>query len=201
VRLQDAEAPASIRDPGATLASAITGKRLLVLDYDGTLAYLAIDWTSVRRDLAHTALQTGFVSSFRPLWDEMARFRDEKGESKLGPLFRVIARHEEIGVDGQQPRPELVAHVQRLLVQGRVEAAVFSSNLHQTVSTGLGKLGLEAISAIVGADDITHWKPDPEGLQLLLERAAIDPNEALFVGDSRGDAHAAEAAGVEFLWV
>lgn len=183
------------------LARSIKSKRLLVLDYDGTLAYLAIDWTSVRRDLAKTALGLGFRSSFRPLWPEMSRFRDEKGDARMPQLFRIIARHEEIGVDGQRPRSEIVSAVREVLLQGHVEAAVFSSNLHETVTTGLGILRLNSISAIVGADDIRHWKPEPEGLLLLLQRARMDPSRALFVGDSQTDGQAAKAAGVDFLSV
>jgi phosphoglycolate phosphatase len=183
------------------LRSAAVDKRLLVLDYDGTLAYLAIDWQAVRRDLSRSAALLGFRSQFRPLWDEISRFRDEYGLSEVHQLFRVLARHEEIGVDGQQPRTAVVDAVRALLRHVPLDAAVFSSNLHRTVGTGLSKLRLESISAIVGADDVPHWKPEPHGLQELLTRARVGPDAALFVGDSENDATAAAALGVDFVRV
>lgn len=183
------------------LESAYVGKKLLILDYDGTLAYLAIDWASVRRDLERVACSYGFQSRFSPLWDEIARFRDEQGEAALQALFRVLARHEEIGVDGQRPRSDVVQAVQTLIATSGMTAVVLSLNLRHTVETGLRKLGLQSISAVVGADNVRRWKPDPQGVNELLARAAVQPSEAVFVGDSQRDAGAAAAAGISFLRV
>ena len=186
---------------GALLRTVLRDKRLLILDYDGTLAYLAIDWQSVRRDLARTAAELGFESTFRPLWPEMTRFRDQMGPEDLPALFRVIARHEAIGVDGQRPRSEIVDNVRRVLHEDPRQAMIFSSNLHETIKAGVRKLRLTSIAAIVGADDVAHWKPEPDGLNLLLERSGVEPESALFIGDSSTDAVAAAAAGVHFLAV
>jgi phosphoglycolate phosphatase-like HAD superfamily hydrolase len=191
----------AVSDIETDVLAACANKRLLVLDYDGTLAYLAVDWSSVRRDLSRSAAAFNFPSDFRPLFGEIGRFRDERGAEELQQLFRVLARHEDIGVDGQQPRPEVIQAVESAVRQSAVNVVVFSVNLHRTIETGLARLRLPYISAIVGADDVSHWKPDPEGLHVLMERAGIDLSGTLFIGDSKRDADAAHTAGIDFLRV
>ena len=62
---------------------------------------------------------------------------------------------------------------------------------------------LGAFQVIVTDEDVQEAKPSPEGLALALGGLALLPAEALYVGDSTGDARAARAAGVRFaaaLW-
>ncbi len=182
------------------LHDALRDKRLLVLDYDGTLAHLDIDWQAVRKDLSTTAAEFNFISTFRPLWPEMARFRATKGSGPLGVLLQVLSSHERRGLERQRPRQEMVEVVRSTLDRRSPQLAVFSSNLHATVSQGLARLGLAQISQIVGADDVDRWKPDPQGLIRLVRRTRVAPEDALFVGDSEGDERAATLAGVDFMW-
>ncbi len=63
--------------------------------------------------------------------------------------------------------------------------------------------GLGSFQVIVTAEDVREAKPSPEGLALALLRLSLSPAEALYVGDSIGDAGAARTAGVRFaaaLW-
>lgn len=185
----------------ASVRRAAAGKRLLVLDYDGTLAHLAVDWAGVRKGLTHVARDHGFESTFRPLWREIGRYRDTVGASSLPVLFEELARHEARGVAGQRPRWDIVAAVREVAAELQLESAILSLNLHRTVEAGLALMGVQSISAIVGADDVRHWKPDPEGLNALLAGFGTAPGDALFLGDSSNDAEAARSAGVAFLRV
>lgn len=50
--------------------------------------------------------------------------------------------------------------------------------------------------AIVCGDDLGTHKPDPEGLQTILERLAVTPEATLFLGDADVDVLAGRACGV-----
>lgn len=50
-------------------------------------------------------------------------------------------------------------------------------------------------SVIIGFEDVSRYKPDPEPINIALSRLAIQPREALMVGDSAADIEAAHAAG------
>ncbi|MEW6243344.1 MAG: HAD-IA family hydrolase [Bacillota bacterium] len=62
------------------------------------------------------------------------------------------------------------------------------------------KLG-RFFGAVVGVDEVSRPKPDPEGLYLCLSRLGKTAAQCLYVGDSHIDMDTALAAGVEFRLV
>jgi HAD superfamily hydrolase (TIGR01549 family) len=52
---------------------------------------------------------------------------------------------------------------------------------------------------VVCAKDVLHPKPHPEPLIKIIDHFGIEPEQALYVGDSRLDADAARAAGIPFV--
>ena len=61
----------------------------------------------------------------------------------------------------------------------------------------LDSLGIaDAFSLIIGGDDVPVKKPHPAAIFMVLGTFGVLPNELLFVGDSRNDIQAAQAAGV-----
>ena len=60
----------------------------------------------------------------------------------------------------------------------------------------LEELGIANLfSVIVGFEDVSRYKPDPESINLALSRLATQPRETLMVGDSAADIEAARNAG------
>ena len=49
---------------------------------------------------------------------------------------------------------------------------------------------------LVGGDTLPQQKPDPAALFWVMDKAGVEPGQALFVGDSRNDVRAAKAAQV-----
>lgn len=61
----------------------------------------------------------------------------------------------------------------------------------------LASLGIaDAFSLIIGGDDVPVKKPHPAAIFMVLGTFGVLPNQLLFVGDSRNDIQAAQAAGV-----
>ncbi len=54
---------------------------------------------------------------------------------------------------------------------------------------------------IVGGEDVDLHKPDPQGLNMMIERFNVDKGQVLYVGDSYIDAETAMNAGVDFAGV
>ncbi len=78
---------------------------------------------------------------------------------------------------------------------------VTSKHRHQIVDI-FDKFGItKKFDVIIGAEDITNFKPDPEGLLSALHRLGVMRSEALYVGDSFVDGEAANRAGVAFAAV
>ena len=79
---------------------------------------------------------------------------------------------------------------------------ILSTKFRYRISEILKRYDLtEQFSAIVGGEDVQKSKPDPEGLQLLLEQIAMEPDQAILIGDSITDAKTAFRGRVDFIAV
>ncbi len=58
---------------------------------------------------------------------------------------------------------------------------------------------LDRFDTIAGGEDVTKFKPDPEGLLMASERLAARLGEMVYVGDSVTDGETAQRAGVPFI--
>ncbi len=78
-----------------------------------------------------------------------------------------------------------------------VALAVITNKPAQFVAPLLEEKGLGGYFGwLVGGDTLPQQKPDPAALFWVMEKAGATPAESLFVGDSRNDVRAADAAGV-----
>ena len=60
---------------------------------------------------------------------------------------------------------------------------------------------LQHFQVIIGGEDVSAYKPDPEGLLKAVRRLACVPARSLYVGDSLIDAEAAMRANIPFVAV
>ena len=92
--------------------------------------------------------------------------------------------------------PGLVPLLDR--AKGHFRLAV-CTNRSNTIGPLLKEFGLtEYFDYVVSSLDVANPKPDPEPVLLILDRLAVQPEAALFIGDSLSDQMAARGAGVDF---
>ena len=95
-----------------------------------------------------------------------------------------------------------VPAVLRILRTAQVRSGIVTTKLNHRIRNILAVNQLEGlIDVIVGADDVAHTKPHPEGLLLALQKLRADPMSAVYVGDHLVDAQAASNAGIPFIAV
>lgn len=79
-----------------------------------------------------------------------------------------------------------------------VKTGIVTSRLRHTTEIGLRKYDLEQyFDAIITCDDTDKHKPDPEPVNIALERLGAKPEETVMVGDSMFDILCAKNAGVK----
>ncbi|MBI1762642.1 MAG: HAD-IA family hydrolase [Acidobacteria bacterium] len=85
-----------------------------------------------------------------------------------------------------------------------VRLGVFTSGVTAAALIRLRHAGLlDFFEAVIGGDQVTNYKPHPEGLQRLLRQFEVEPQTTLFIGDSPLDVQAGRAAGAKtagVLW-
>ena len=83
-----------------------------------------------------------------------------------------------------------------------IRTGIVSTKGSDQIAGIFDKYGLrEGLALIIGGQDVTRNKPDPEGLNLALERLDLEKTEVLFCGDTVIDAETARRAGVDFCAV
>lgn len=89
-----------------------------------------------------------------------------------------------------------VAQTLAALKQHGLALALVTNKPTPFVRPMLENLGLAGyFEPIIGGDDVEHKKPHPQPILRVMERLGITPDALLFVGDSRNDIQAAQAAG------
>jgi pyrophosphatase PpaX len=89
----------------------------------------------------------------------------------------------------------------RLKEEGR-RLGIVTAKRRVTVELAFAKLPIARFfDTVVGGDETTRHKPDPEPLLLALERLAASPGESAYVGDSPFDMRAAKAGGLHAVGV
>lgn len=88
------------------------------------------------------------------------------------------------------------------LQEQKIAIALVTGALRQEVELVLQKSDIaQYFSLIVGGDDITQSKPEPEGYLLAVEQLNLQPSECLAIEDSYPGIEAAKKAGIPVVGV
>ncbi|WP_049890986.1 HAD family hydrolase [Natrinema versiforme] len=166
----------------------------VVYDLDGTLVNLDVDWNAVAVDVREVYDSAAVDPPSDGLWDMLEAAADV---GLADEVEAVIAAHEH---DGARTADRL-AHADGLLERS-LPAGICSLNCERACRIALEEHALTpAIDAVVGRDSVGTWKPDPEPLLATVSALGVEPERALFIGDSARDQRTAERAGVDFEYV
>lgn len=88
-----------------------------------------------------------------------------------------------------------------LRAKGYLTAVVTSKNIRGTTKA-IELSGMSGLfDCVITADDVEHYKPDPEPIQKAMALLGVTPEESIYVGDSAFDIEMAQRAGVEMVAV
>jgi len=88
------------------------------------------------------------------------------------------------------------------LSKNKLKLAILTNNKRQYAEEVLDKFNLtKFFKPIIGFNEVSETKPNPEGLNIILGEWGIKPSEAIFVGDMTSDIDAGKAAKVKVICV
>ena len=123
-------------------------------------------------------------------------------EGRVGEFARLfVEKANEIMTDLTEVFEEVPRVIKHLKREG-VAVGIISTKFRRRIDEILARDDLlEPFEVIVGGEDVSRHKPDPEGLLAAIERLGGSPSGSLYVGDSVTDAETARLAGVPFAAV
>ena len=191
--------------PAANLAEALRGKRLLIFDFDGTVADttplhaaafaqvlaplgIAVDYSRI------AGLKT--LDAMRQCLNGAAR---TLGEVELAAL--VTAKQQNVRqMIGHALQPLPGVDVFLRWARPCYKLAMVTSGSRGTVGLALEKLGYTGwFDPLICAEDVVKAKPAPEGFLLALQLAGVSAGDALVFEDSDAGLQAAAHAGLGYV--
>lgn len=158
-----------------------------VLDRHG---FSTVTDEAIRRTIGKTleesfSLLTGITKA-----DRLAAFKQEystEADTYMTPNTRLF--------------PETLP-VLRALKERNARVGIISTKYRFRIHDMLDRyLPADFLDIVVGGEDISRAKPDPEGLLMAVRRLGVKKENVLYTGDSIVDAKTAQAAGVDFAGI
>jgi HAD superfamily hydrolase (TIGR01509 family) len=156
----------------------------ILLDFDGTLTKPAIDWETMKNEMAieDDTMILEFLETAPP---ERAR-----------EVAEILERHETEAARRAEPNEgahELVA----FLRDNRLPTGIVTNNAMRHVGVMLERIQLSFESIITR--DVGIWKPDPRHVLMGAEAIDVPPENCIFIGDGKLDMLAAGEAGMKTI--
>ena len=187
--------------------------KAVIFDLDGTLVHSAVDFPKLKRETIDFLVRKGLpaerFSTDMKTYDIMRLasmlFREKSFAEQDFPLVTKIEemwnRIELESVDKTAPIEGAKSTLQKLKRQG-IRVAIVTRGCREYALEALRVAGLlDMVDVIVGRDDATHPKPNPEPLLKAIETLSLGTDDVVMVGDNIEDAQCAHGADVRFIGV
>ncbi|HVS31765.1 MAG TPA: HAD family hydrolase [Thermoanaerobaculia bacterium] len=171
--------------------------RAVLFDWDGTLVDTADAsyrcYVRMFADLGISFDRSHYAETYSPNWHHTYRcmsLPEEKWSEADAAWLRYFAEETPALISGAREALDVVA--QRGFRRGIVTSATRARMARELVLLDLA----HHFEHVVCGDDGPRRKPDPEALEVCLQRMGIEPAGAMYIGDSPEDIAMARAAGV-----
>ncbi len=160
-----------------------------------TAALTAMGWPAPEREAVRRTV--GYT-----LEDGYTMITGDADEPRRREFFRRFKEHAEPIMTRTTVLCPGAAELLDWLKSGGIPAGIVSTKGGDVIDGIFRKQGLrDRLALIVGGQDVTRAKPDPEGLDRAVEQLKEDKRAVLFCGDTVIDAETARRAGVDFCAV
>lgn len=178
------------------------GKRVIVFDLDGTIVRLKADWMSLKNVLVQQfSKMYGDDCDFESISACLSKIVEKNDEEVLKNLIEIIRQFELKNIKKTQVIDETVYFVNNMDLFGikkGTKLAILSLNTRKTIieSLKLARIS-DKINFIVGREDVRKWKPNPEGLYIIMNHYNLKKEEMIYFGDLEKDILTGQNAGIE----
>jgi phosphoglycolate phosphatase len=181
---------------------------IVIFDFDYTLADSSkgvlecINHAFKGMDLPKVAAEDAKRTIGLSLPNILVALAGREQEGRVAEFARLfVEKANEVMTDQTEIFEEVPEIIRRLKDEG-VTLGIVSTKFRRRIEEILRREGLqELFDVIVGGEDVSRHKPNPEGLLVAIERLGGSPSGSLYVGDSVTDAETARRAGVTFAAV
>lgn len=173
--------------------------KALLFDFDGTL----LDTNSLIIETFMHVLNERFPGQYQPqdctrfIGPSLAETFKEIAPDEVDELITAYRAWNHEHHDALVKEYEGVVDTLELLKEKGIRLAIVSTKRRDTIMRGLEIMGAAHLfEVIIGIDDVSHVKPDPEPILLALEKLGVNKSDAIMIGDNSHDIEGGKNAGV-----
>ena len=177
--------------------------KLIILDFDGTLADTrGLIVMTMQQTIQELGLESRTDDQcaamiglpLKQAFTDLIPMTDEMGDLCVDTYRKIF---KENNTNYTAPAFPNVLETLRLLSDKGFTLTIASSRSHWSLMEFVESMNLqEVMSYILGGDDVTQAKPNPEPVLKTLEKFGCTPDEAIVVGDTWYDIEMGRRAGV-----
>ncbi len=178
--------------------------KAFLIDFDGVIAETENHHIAAwQRTLSFMGLQVPDEAAARAAEVDDREFLADLFTERGIPVDKVnewVRRKQELTVELLRHAPRVYPGVVEVVrgLHGRLKLAVVSGTWRENIEAVLHAAGLaDAFDLIVGKEDVTRRKPDPEAYLLALKKLRLSPKSVLVLEDSPSGIASARAAGID----
>jgi len=174
--------------------------KLVIFDFDDTVGHLTVKWSEVKRELIEWSGKNG--TKFNPK-EHVIIISNKLSETPNGKkkVVDVFTKYESECVKEKSYLmfPSMVMLMRDLRTAG-CKIAIATGNNVKTITDILKNEKLDSlVDLVVGIDSVRLSKPDPETLDIIIEKLGMKKSDSIFIGNSEYDVVAGERAGIETI--
>lgn len=177
---------------------------------DNTLINLNTNWKKIKKNLKNFAKKNLKENiSFESLVS-LKIIKENYDEKVLFDFHKIIEKEEHLSVKynaeknlkGFRLFDKICSNFIKKTENSNL-LVILSNNFHSTIHLALEKFKIkEKIDIIIGRDELSNLKPDPEGLnQIFTKIPGLQKSQMVFFGDSINDKIAAERFFIDFFYI
>jgi len=136
------------------------------------------------------------------LTDTLMRLTSQENSIKSKEFARLFTQRADEVMAARTVLYKTVPPILKKLNKRSIKLGIVSTKFRYRIEDILKKENLlEAFDVIIGGEDVTKHKPDPEGLLKAWKRLGSVSSQTLYIGDSITDAETAQSGGLPFVAV
>ncbi|MDR1698193.1 MAG: HAD-IA family hydrolase [Erysipelotrichaceae bacterium] len=176
--------------------------KVLIFDMDGTIAN-----TDQMINVTYRTLYKKYRPDFEPTDDYLLTFSGPATEETLKREFpgqdQKDMFNEYLKVSKENYEKTITLYENQLEVLKTLKQQGYKLAIDTNKETSLTKYTLELFKMetlfdfVVGLNDVKHIKPNPEGVDKIIQHFGVKPSEVLFVGDTKYDYLTSKNAGID----
>lgn len=169
--------------------------KFIIIDFDRTLVDLNVNWQKVKEEVVH--LYQPFLiypNSKKHLFERLRHasslLQKKKGKNIARQYYQkslAIVAKEEMRAAKKAKLIKGAKDFLQWLEKNRLSFAILSNNTNGVIRYIFKKYQLPKPRMIIGSNDVTYQKPNPEGLGKIVAAQKLKKDQCVLVGDSNAE--------------